>query len=129
MHHAIHWFEIPSANLERAAVFYEKALSLQLKRELFGQTPMAIFPATRPDGGGSEGVSGAVILDARREPSPHGTIVYLNAGSELDAVLARVPDAGGRVVMGRTDIGPPGFIAVIGDTEGNLVGLHMPKSQ
>ena len=36
--------------------------------------------------------------------------------------------AGGKVMMPKTDIGPPGFIAVMVDTEGNSVGLHSERS-
>mgnify|MGYP000491076429 CR=1 FL=1 len=34
--------------------------------------------------------------------------------------------AGGTVVTPKTSLGPIGFIAVLDDTEGNRVGLHMP---
>ena len=36
--------------------------------------------------------------------------------------------AGGKVVMPKTDIGPPGFIALVRDTEGNVVGLHSERA-
>jgi predicted enzyme related to lactoylglutathione lyase len=51
-------------------------------------------------------------------------MVYLDADRKLDAVIARVEAAGGSVVQGKTDISPHGFVAIIRDTEGNLVGLH-----
>ncbi len=38
--------------------------------------------------------------------------------------MARVADAGGKVALPKTDIGAPGFIAILVDTEGNRVGLH-----
>ncbi len=46
------------------------------------------------------------------------------AGILLDAVLERIPQAGGRVLRGRMPIPPHGFIGFIQDTEGNSVGLH-----
>ena len=127
MRHAIHWFEIPTSNLDRAVKFYEQALSLTLKHEVFSEIAMAIFPATESGNLANDGVPGALVLDPRRQPSAHGSLVYLNALPDLDAVLARVPMAGGRVIMSKTDIGPPGFIAIIEDTEGNVVGLHIPR--
>jgi predicted enzyme related to lactoylglutathione lyase len=30
--------------------------------------------------------------------------------------------------MPKTDIGAPGFIALVRDTEGNVVGLHSPRA-
>ena len=56
-----------------------------------------------------------------------GVIVYLDADGTLDAGLARVERAGGQVILPKTDIGPPGFIALVRDTEGNLVGLHSER--
>jgi predicted enzyme related to lactoylglutathione lyase len=32
------------------------------------------------------------------------------------------------VVQPKTDIGPPGFIALVRDTEGNVVGLHSERT-
>jgi predicted enzyme related to lactoylglutathione lyase len=43
----------------------------------------------------------------------------------LDASLARVAPAGGSVVLPKTDMGP--VIALLRDTEGNVVGLHAPR--
>jgi hypothetical protein len=73
-------------------------------------------------------VGGALVEDSTNAPSPTGQRVFLNAAGELDAWLARVEAAGGRVLLPRTDIGPPGHIAIIQDTEGNHVGLHAPRA-
>jgi predicted enzyme related to lactoylglutathione lyase len=51
--------------------------------------------------------------------------VYLNAAPSIDAALARVPAAGGKVVVPKTPLpGTMGAFARIIDCEGNLVGLH-----
>lgn len=120
MKDALNWFEIFVADLPRAAAFYERSLSVDLKRETFGGLPLGIFP------GEESGVRGALVKHPVRGPSAEGAIVYLNVAGKLDAVLARVPAAGGQVVMPKTDIGEPGDIALIRDTEGNVVGLHAP---
>ena len=52
--------------------------------------------------------------------------MYLDA-PDLDATLARVAKAGGKVLLGKTEIGDPGALAIVQDTEGNHVGLHAPK--
>jgi len=67
------------------------------------------------------------VKDGRFRPSPDGTVVYLDAGAALDDCLRLVEAAGGRVVLPRTDIGDPGFIALVVDTEGNRVGLHQAR--
>jgi predicted enzyme related to lactoylglutathione lyase len=119
---AINWFEIPVVDLDRAQHFYQTILEKQLRRETFAGMPMAVFPYS--DGG----VGGALVIMKGREPSLHGGLGYLDCGQALEETLARVPKAGGKVVMPRTDIGPPGFIAIIVDTEGNSVGLHSPRT-
>ena len=120
--HAINWFELPTTDLERASRFYEEVLAIDLKREHFAgtDTRMSIFP------GEEESVRGALIADQRRKPASDGAIVYLHA-TDLDASLARIEKAGGAVVLPKLDIGEPGFIALVRDTEGNVIGLHTPR--
>ena len=65
----------------------------------------------------------AVVL-AVALPAAAGVVVYLSAGTDIRGAVSRVVKAGGRVMMPVTDIGDPGFIALIQDTEGNVVGLH-----
>ena len=122
MQHTINWFEIPTTDLDRASRFYEAVLGSTFKREHFDGTgmQMAVFQ------GEEASVRGALILDQRRKPAADGALVYLHA-RDLDASLARIEKAGGNVVMPKTDIGPPGFIALVRDTEGNVVGLHTPR--
>ena len=121
MKNAIDWFEIFVTDLDRAKRFYELTLGVELKRDDYARVPGAIFP------GAGEGVSGGLVQDPKRTPGAGGSLVYLNASGKLDACLGRVASAGGEVVMPKTDIGDPGFIAVLRDTEGNLVGLHSER--
>jgi predicted enzyme related to lactoylglutathione lyase len=58
-------------------------------------------------------------------PSMDGTIVYLNAGDNLQSTLDKVRLNGGKVVVPKTQISPEiGFFAMFTDTEGNKLGLH-----
>jgi predicted enzyme related to lactoylglutathione lyase len=122
MSHAIHWFEIFVGDIERATRFYQTVLGVELRRAQEDGRPMAIFASAVENG-----VGGALVQQAGRAPTDGGALVYLDADGKLDACLARVERAGGRVVQGKTDIGPPGFIALVRDTEGNLVGLHSER--
>ena len=120
MTNTINWFEIPTIDLERAARFYEVVLGAPLKRELFGGKRLAAFQ------GEEESVRGALVHDQQRRPVGDGALVYLHA-PDLDASLALIEAAGGNVVLPKTDVGAPGFIALVRDTEGNVVGLHAPR--
>jgi predicted enzyme related to lactoylglutathione lyase len=119
----ITWFELPAQDLGRARKFYETVLDVTLRAERFGpmQLEMAIFPK-------SDAVGGALVKGERFRPSRDGAIVYLDANGGLDRCLAKVEEAGGKVVQPRTDIGAPGFIALFVDTEGNRGGLHEARA-
>ena len=118
MKNTINWFEIPAADFDRAVKFYSTVFNVQLHNEIVMGVQSAIFP-----GDGEESVNGAIVFAERYVPSSTGSVVYLNADHQMDAILARVESSGGKVVMPPTDIGF-GFIAFFLDTEGNKVGLH-----
>jgi predicted enzyme related to lactoylglutathione lyase len=115
------WFEIPSADLERAVRFYETVLAAKLTREDMGPMRMAVFPHEKPQ------PTGAVVHAAGYEPTTQGTVVYLNL-DDIRPVLARVPAAGGAVALPLTAL-PQGMgvFAQIRDTEGNRVGLFSTR--
>lgn len=123
MSHAINWFEIPARDMDRATRFWETVLARPLKREVFGGVPHALFSS-----GDEKAVSGALVNDGKRQPWGQGTLVYLDAGRDLDGCIARVTSAGGKVAVPKTDIGEHGAFAVVIDTEGNAVGLHAPRA-
>lgn len=124
MDKAISWFEIPATDLDRAQRFYETILNLKTNRTSMGGEELAIFPYDRA--GGATG--GALIQSSPNEPSQSGTVIYLQSTESVDAVLARVPAAGGSIAKGRQEL-PNGIgaIALILDTEGNRVGVHAMK--
>jgi hypothetical protein len=121
MKDAINWFDIAVANFDRALKFYETALDTTLEVIRKPQDVMGMFPADF-----EKGVGGAISFREGCKPGKGGTTVYLNVTGKLDAVLARVPAAGGKIIMPRTAIPPHGFIGIIEDSEGNSVGLHSP---
>jgi predicted enzyme related to lactoylglutathione lyase len=119
---AIDWFEIPVGDMNRAQAFYEKMLATSMRRESINGQTLALF--NYPD----SGVGGCLMAGPNApKPSDAGTMVYLNAGASLDAVLARVEAAGGRVTTPKVQLpGDMGCFAHVADTEGNRVGLHAP---
>ena len=120
----ISWFEIPTAELGRAAEFYGAMLGRKLTASTMPGFEMMIFPYEMGHTGG------CLIKDPRRSPQAGGTLVYfacdaLSGG--LDGCIARARAAGGEVLLPRTDIGEPGFIALVRDSEGNVIGLHAER--
>ncbi len=117
---AIHWFEIPVTDLDRAQAFYEAVLAAPLRREPMGPTTLAVLPYTEP------AIGGALMAGAQgAAPSVNGTLVYLNVNPSLDAALARALAAGGQLLVPRVDLpgGMGSFVHVL-DVEGNRIGLH-----
>jgi len=121
MRNTINWFEIFVTDFARAVAFYEKLFEVELKKEIFEGFQNAIFPAHE------DAATGALVKHPTRRPMADGTLIYLDASGKLDALLGRVSALGGEIVMPKRDIGDPGFIALIRDTEGNVVGLHAPR--
>jgi len=120
---AIDWFEIPVRDMDRAQAFYETLLGAPLRRETITGNTLAVFSY------GETGIGGCLMAGSNAPaPSTDGTLIYLNAGAELDTVLARVGDAGGRITTPKIQL-PDGMgcFAHITDTEGNRVGLHAPR--
>jgi predicted enzyme related to lactoylglutathione lyase len=116
----VNWFEIPVLDLQRAVRFYGTIYNMQLEVVYSGDFAMAYFPADK-------GVGGALVQGPGCHPSDIGVLIYLNAGGDLDSILARVELAGGRIIMPRTPIGgQAGHFALFLDSEGNRLALHEP---
>ena len=114
----ISWFEIPVYDIRRAATFYNAIYGMEMEVVVNGDFAMAYFPADK-------GIGGALIAGPGCYPSDTGPLIYLNAGSDLDGVLARVEPAGGRVIMLRSLISESaGHFALFIDSEGNRLALH-----
>lgn len=124
---AISWFEIPSADLDRATAFYEAIFQFKMFPMDMDNIRMRMFPLED-----MAGVGGAVVHSAGfHQPSAtDGPLIYLNANPDVQHVLDRVEAAGGRILVPKTEISPEyGFMAVIIDTEGNRIGLHSIPQQ
>ena len=121
---AVNWFEIPTTNFERAVEFYETIFNTKLQRMEIAAgtltpTPMAVFPSS------GEGATGALVYIPEHKPAAAGPLLYLNANPNLDEVLARVEEAGGKLLMGKTVLPNNfGYMAIFFDTEGNHMALH-----
>ncbi len=118
---ALNWFEIPAEDITRAKKFYQTIFGMEMQEmEMMGMH-MAMFPYE----GMSGKVAGALVQSDMHQPSLSGPVLYLNANPDLKTVLSKIEDAGGRVVMPKTEIGGEnGYMAFFVDSEGNRMGLH-----
>jgi predicted enzyme related to lactoylglutathione lyase len=113
------WFEIHVADLDRAKKFYEAVF-----QQSFSPLPTGDLQGLMFQGDATQyGCNGALILHPMKQPSTEGALVYFSCEDcEVQATLAT--QHGGRVFKPKFSIGPNGFIAIIGDSEGNAIGLH-----
>ena len=82
---------------------------------------MGFFPA-------ENGIGGAIVSGPGCVPSEIGPLMYLNGGEDLNNVLSKVNEAGGRVVMEKTFLSESaGYFAMFIDSEGNRLALHSKK--
>ncbi|NOQ73586.1 MAG: VOC family protein [Crocinitomix sp.] len=117
---AINWFEISVLDLGRAKAYYQTIFDIHMVDMEMGEMKMAAFPFTPASGK----ASGALAQSPNHKPSMEGAVLYLNANPNLQTVLDKVEAAGGKIAMPKTAIGGNGFMAMMIDTEGNMVGIH-----
>lgn len=120
---ALNWFEIPVSDFERGKKFYEAIFDYQMPENMMGNVRMGFFLYDFQNGK----VGGAICKSEMHKPSQEGTWIYLNCQPDLQVVLDKVENAGGKIIQQKTKISEQqelGNIAIIIDTEGNKVALH-----
>ncbi|HUG48636.1 MAG TPA: VOC family protein [Candidatus Limnocylindria bacterium] len=113
-HGQITHIEFPADDTDRARRFYSELFGWEFNA-MEGFDGYFMFNT-----GSAEAIGGAV--GGRGNSVGERTRPYIETDS-IEAVLARVPELGGRVVTGKTDIPGQGSFAVIHDSEGNELGL------
>ena len=119
---AISWFEIPSDNLDRAQQFYEAIFDIEMIAMDMEHIQMRLFPMQD-----MMGVGGAICNSGGfHKPSlTDGPLIYMNGSPDLKDILNKVEEAGGKILVPKTEISPEyGFMAVFIDCESNRIGLH-----
>lgn len=117
------YFEIPVADLDRAAAFYTAVFALPLERAAVDGNQMALFPLD-PD---KPGVGGALACGDSYVPGRQGARVYFRTAS-IAETLGRAVAAGGRQLYPETAVPGLGWVAEFEDCEGNCIALFTPLS-
>jgi predicted enzyme related to lactoylglutathione lyase len=114
--------EISVENFVRAKNFYESILGIEITEMNILDTQIGMFPM--------EGYLnwGCISKCDQHRPSKDGTLIYLNADSDIEGILEKVKSAGREILTPKTKLSDEfGFIAVFVDTEGNRIALHALK--
>lgn len=113
------WFEIYVDDIARAKAFYETVLQVELQPLPVDGIAMYAFDMSEQQ----VGAGGALIHVPEVKAGNNSTVVYF-ACEDCAQEESRVVAAGGQVHRPKMSIGPYGFVTLVIDTEGNLIGLH-----
>jgi uncharacterized protein len=113
------WFELYVQDMPRAKAFYESVFGVVLEFLPGTEFEMWSFPMDME----RYGSPGALIKMEGCPSGPGGTLVYFSC-EDCATESARAVEAGGTIFKEKFSIGPYGFIALVQDSEGNLIGLH-----
>ena len=116
------WFEIYVQDMNRAKKFYESVLQGKLEKLDSPGMDMWAFPMEMSGSG-----AGGALVKMQGVPSGgNSTLVYFGCG-DCSVEEGRVAKSGGRIHKNKFSIGQYGFISLVIDTEGNMLGLHSMK--
>jgi hypothetical protein len=119
MNNPVGWFEIYVDDMARARAFYEAVFGLALTPLESPGVELWAFPM-QPD---SYGAPGALVRMPGFAAGRNSVLVYFSC-ADCAVEAARAAAAGGRLEKEKFSIGQWGFIALVVDTEGNMIGLH-----
>ena len=124
---SISWFEIYVDDMKRAQGFYESVFDKKLE-SLVDPTAdgsnieMLAFPGDM----NSYGANGALVKMPGFNAGKNSVLIYF-ACEDCSVEEKRVSKFGGKVERPKSSIGEYGFISLVYDTEGNMIGLHSMK--
>lgn len=123
----VNWFEIYVSEMQRAKNFYTSVFQCVLTNvpadnKRHPEMEYALFTGDP----GKNGTAGALVKMDAAQPGVGGTLLYF-ATDDINAELNRVEAAGGKILRTKLPVFDGSFIALIQDTEGNMIGLSSKK--
>jgi len=120
MKHLITWASIPSSDFDRAVKFYTEVTGLKLEVKGEGEQKMA---TSLSESEWNDTIGFGITADSTIKPGPNGPRLYI-AASDMEDLLGKVEENGGKVLVPKTAMGEMGFWGLMEDSEGNHIGLH-----
>lgn len=116
------WFEIYVQDMGRAKDFYEFVFERRLERLSNAEVEMWSFPGSQNE----YGSPGALVKMPGFPSGQNSVLVYFSC---IDCAIEelRVKQRGGKVQRSKMSIEQYGYISLVYDTEGNMIGLHSMK--
>jgi predicted enzyme related to lactoylglutathione lyase len=113
------WFEIYVQDMGRAKAFYEAVFGVALSKLDSGDLEMWAFPMQQD----RYGAPGALVRMPGFSSGDNSVLVYFSC-ADCAVEAAKAAKSGGRIHKSKFSIGQYGYIALVTDTEGNMIGLH-----
>lgn len=107
------------SDLDGAQAFYEKMLDVKLEPMPSDQVELRVFPMERE----AAGSAGALVKMEGKGAGAGGTLIYFTC-EDCAVEAERAAKNGGKICKEKFSIGEYGYIALVTDTEGNMIGLH-----
>lgn len=114
MNRVVH-FEIAADSPERASKFYQEVFQWKIQK---WEGPIDYWLATTGEEN-TPGINGAIKNRVEQQQMVVNTIDV----SSVDRTIEKIKQAGGEVIMPKTEIPGVGFHAYCKDTEGNIFGI------
>ncbi len=111
------WFDIPVADLDRAATFYATTLGIKVHKERAGDVEFCLLEHGAGNGG-------TLVLDPDKAGRDGGPLLYLSAEGRIRDAVDQALRHGGRLMQAIHALGPHGVRAIVLDSEGNRIALH-----
>ncbi len=114
------WFELYVNDMARAKAFYQAVFQHEMSDlPAMGDVHMCAFSWVE----GAAGAAGALVKSSKMGPGVGGSLVYFSC-ADCSVEAQRAAANGGKLLQAKMAIGNYGFIAIVQDTEGNVIGLH-----
>jgi len=120
MNNPVGWFEIYVQEMDRAKAFYQAVFDVELARL---ESPPGLEMWAFPMQPNSYGAPGALVKLEGCGSGDNSVLVYFSC-ADCAVQAARAVKSGGKIHKDKMSIGQYGFIALVVDTEGTMIGLH-----
>lgn len=122
----IAYFDIPANNVDRAKHFYHALLGWKIEPAKTSPDQSQIAAMQYHDISTGEAEEGTMNMGGLYRRQMNETIKNFVKVEDIDKVLEKVEQLGGRILMQKEMIPGVGLVSMIQDTEGNVIGIWNP---